>query len=363
MIVCPRCSRHNKDHYKFCLGCGADLSKVMPVGEMPEAADSPAKSTGRHSQVKQPGAVATSAAKPEPPAAQAAPAAQAPTAAARPSPAPAAALKYKSEPPKPLVKSAPLSAKAEGGENAATITCPKCGTVSPENFKFCPDCGFSFVGAAAPGVRLAQAQLVLIENNGAEGGSWPLSSAGTVLGRELGGALADDSYLSPRHCLITPGKGRFLVKDLGSLNGTFFRIDAGRDFPLKSGLRFRIGQEVIRYESLRVMTPPGDVAFLGSPSAGLVGRVQLVLGPNTTGNAFCVGENGISLGREMGDVLFPEDGYVSGLHCRIQMAKERAVITDLNSSNGTFVEISGEVELPTGVILLVGQHLCRIDCP
>ena len=27
MIVCPRCSKDNQDHYKFCLGCGAELPR------------------------------------------------------------------------------------------------------------------------------------------------------------------------------------------------------------------------------------------------------------------------------------------------------------------------------------------------
>ena len=26
MIVCPNCSRENEDHYKFCLGCGTELT-------------------------------------------------------------------------------------------------------------------------------------------------------------------------------------------------------------------------------------------------------------------------------------------------------------------------------------------------
>ena len=28
MIICPNCSRENEDHYKFCLGCGTELSKA-----------------------------------------------------------------------------------------------------------------------------------------------------------------------------------------------------------------------------------------------------------------------------------------------------------------------------------------------
>ncbi|HXN33573.1 MAG TPA: zinc-ribbon domain-containing protein, partial [Polyangiaceae bacterium] len=27
MITCPKCSKDNQDHYKFCLGCGAELPR------------------------------------------------------------------------------------------------------------------------------------------------------------------------------------------------------------------------------------------------------------------------------------------------------------------------------------------------
>ena len=35
MIGCPRCSKENQDHYKFCLGCGAELtSPAKPGGDI-----------------------------------------------------------------------------------------------------------------------------------------------------------------------------------------------------------------------------------------------------------------------------------------------------------------------------------------
>ncbi len=30
-VPCPRCGRENQKHYRFCLGCGADLSVVQPA--------------------------------------------------------------------------------------------------------------------------------------------------------------------------------------------------------------------------------------------------------------------------------------------------------------------------------------------
>ena len=32
MTVCNRCGKENQDHYKFCLGCGAELTAAKPAG-------------------------------------------------------------------------------------------------------------------------------------------------------------------------------------------------------------------------------------------------------------------------------------------------------------------------------------------
>ena len=31
MTVCNRCGKENQDHYKFCLGCGAELTAPKPA--------------------------------------------------------------------------------------------------------------------------------------------------------------------------------------------------------------------------------------------------------------------------------------------------------------------------------------------
>ena len=41
MITCAKCGKENQDHYKFCLGCGAELpreaaAKKFPVGTPPQ---------------------------------------------------------------------------------------------------------------------------------------------------------------------------------------------------------------------------------------------------------------------------------------------------------------------------------------
>ena len=74
-----------------------------------------------------------------------------------------------------------------------------------------------------------------------------------------------------------------------------------------------------------------------------------------------VPETGVHMGRERGDVLFPEDGYVSGLHCRIAHENGKTYLTDLGSSNGTFLRLREELEVRSGEVLLMGQQLFRVS--
>ncbi len=184
-----------------------------------------------------------------------------------------------------------------------------------------------------------------------------------TLGRDTGSIFAGDSYLSPRHATFTRKGHQLSVKDEGSLNGVYLKIKPNEPWPLGLGDIFRIGQEIVRFEELKGQGATADgVERFGSPAKGYIGRLALVIGRDTTGNAFPIPERGVHLGRERGDILFSEDGYVSGLHCRIARAQDGKVyLTDVGSSNGTFVRLGAERTIGRGDILLMGQQLFRID--
>ena len=69
------------------------------------------------------------------------------------------------------------------------------------------------------------------------------------------------------------------------------------------------------------------------------------------------------LGRERGDILFPEDGYVSGTHAQLTLRDGQVYLSDLGSSNGTFFRIRGSRMVASGSLLLMGQQLFRATLP
>ncbi|MFT3768620.1 MAG: FHA domain-containing protein [Minicystis sp.] len=364
MITCPKCFKENQDHYKFCLGCGAELPrdtspKKFAPGTPPHGVQAKAAPPALVDEITSVG-ITTPQARPRP---------------AAPAPAPApAAVAYAPTPPAAAPAPAPAAAPppvAPAAAAAPSILCPQCEHENPPNNKFCASCGFKLARPAAasepappPAVPASPSGIVLtaLRADGSEAGSYELPSGNITVGRDLGAIFAGDSYLSPRHATFSLRGGKLFVRDEGSLNGVYKKLRRDEPVHIRPGDIFRIGQEIVRFEPLAPMAATSDgVERLGSPSKGYIGRIALIIGRDVVGNAFPVPETGLHLGRERGDVLFPEDGYVSGLHCRLAWQNGQLFLTDLGSSNGSFIRLQAETDVVNGDILLMGQQLFRVN--
>lgn len=328
MITCPACSKQNQDHYRFCLGCGAELPR---------------------------GAAAKPDSTPPPEVAEEATSVGGPPAEAAEEPAAAAA---------PAAAEAPAEAAGPPG------TCPECGHVNAPTNRFCATCGYR-LDQVAPAAEAAQptkvaegtpaAVLIALDPEGNEVGRHSLPAGESMVGRNTGGVFSSDAFLSPDHARLVAADGKVKITDLGSLNGTYRKLIADQSEGIESGQRFRVGQELLQFDALSPDELDGDgVARQGSDLEGVIGTIALIVGRETAQPTHPFPERGLNLGRERGDVLFAEDGYVSGLHCQLSYEDGSVTVTDLGSSNGTFVQLLGEVELNNGDMLLMGQQLFRV---
>jgi hypothetical protein len=124
---------------------------------------------------------------------------------------------------------------------------------------------------------------------------------------------------------------------------------------------FRIGQELLRFDMISPPAPLEDgTEIIGTPNPGYWGRVSVIVGRDVDGPAFPLYDRSIVLGRERGDILFPEDGYVSGTHAQLTLKEGVVHLSDLGSSNGTFFRIRGSRVLKSGSLVLMGQQLFRV---
>lgn len=114
MIICPKCTKENQDHYKFCLGCGAELPR-----------DAAPKKFAAQSNTPPHGVPAVKVA---PAAAPAAPAGH------------AIADEGTSQGQGP---------NGGAGGDTPPVICPQCSHPNPSTNKFCASCGFKLATAAA----------------------------------------------------------------------------------------------------------------------------------------------------------------------------------------------------------------------
>jgi pSer/pThr/pTyr-binding forkhead associated (FHA) protein len=385
LITCKSCGKENQDHYKFCLGCGGKLEVASAGTPGPVAA---AGYENARTVLPPAGTMAAGELQ-----------AEANRLAPKPkggipwgdSPKMPPAMAPFNLPPNPLATSGgprvptsptgtpALEAVSPPAIAPAGTTCPTCGKAVQPGFAFCGSCGTRLAkapstqgaalgvqktmygaGMAPAPVAAPRGRLVLIRPDGTEGGTHPLHDGETLIGRGQGALFEADAYLSPRHAEFMAGPSGLTVRDLRSLNGVFLKISG--DEALESGDIFRLGQELLRFEVISPPQPLEDgTEIMGTPNPGFWGRLSVIVGRDVDGSAFPLFGDAIVLGRERGDILFPEDGYVSGTHARISLVEGQVILSDLGSSNGTFLRLRHERTIPNGSFILMGQQLFRVE--
>jgi len=241
----------------------------------------------------------------------------------------------------------------------------------PPGFRFCGSCGHRMDEASQPvsAPHLAppvmappqpKVTLTLIRPDGSEGGVFELQRGDNKIGRTFAPIFENDGYLSPTHAEIIVAQTSAVVRDLGSLNGVFVKMTEEEE--ITPGQVFRIGQELLRFDLVTPPEPmPDGTEVMGSPNPGFWGKITVIIGKDVDGSAFPLLGDSITLGRERGEINFPDDGYVSGLHARVSTRDSKVYLADLGSSNGTFYKIAGERTLVNDSFVLLGQQLFRLN--
>lgn len=160
-----------------------------------------------------------------------------------------AALPLQAEPAveaKPDKPSSPTPSAEVAGEVVTPVS-PSgpcgCDQDAPNDGRFCVMCGSKVIGDV-PRYRLS------CKSDGVET-SVELGDKPVVIGKADGCdlTLPADDYVSRRHARFTPSDGGVLLEDLGSSNGTYWRIP--QPVTLKPGDEVLIGASVLRLEEIK----------------------------------------------------------------------------------------------------------------
>src|SRR6185503_14801635 len=197
MTVCNRCGKENQDHYKFCLGCGAELTAPKPAsgggdmgmmktmmqepGQQSPMAGAPLGGGPRGPSSGMPGQppMGGRSMPGMPPSGPLGAGAMPPPMAPPPMGPPPGVPAYSGFPP-------PGGAPAMAG---GMRRCPSCGSDVPPTFRFCGTCGFRMDEQSAAGPlpsapspmaapmmapQRSRLSMTLIRPDGTEGGTHDL---------------------------------------------------------------------------------------------------------------------------------------------------------------------------------------------
>jgi pSer/pThr/pTyr-binding forkhead associated (FHA) protein len=293
------------------------------------------------------------------------------------------------------------------GPSGGSVSCPRCGSPNTSGFAFCQQCGMKLGGApggGGPGVDAyggtiaatgpdAQAvrgaamgapppqalgnaptpaaqptwgQAVSVNRDGSDGERFPLGAEYVVFGRAGADVAFDqDRFLARQHArLERTGDGARIVP-LDQVNGVFRKLDAPVE--LTDGMIVLMGREVLRYEKVDADEKSGEplvrhgVALFGSPPREPWGRLLQLLPSGGVRDVRHLFDEEVVLGREEGDIVFSDDAFMSRKHAQIAWDGQRAMLSDLGSSNGTFVRLAGTAPVKHGDHLRMGDQLFRIE--
>jgi pSer/pThr/pTyr-binding forkhead associated (FHA) protein len=99
-------------------------------------------------------------------------------------------------------------------------------------------------GSPNPGYT---ARVVQLLEGGGDGDVYPLHPGDNLVGRGTGDvSFPHDGYVSSKHATITVGEGSLAVKDLGSANGTFVRVNG--QAAVTAGDLLLVGEQILRID-------------------------------------------------------------------------------------------------------------------
>lgn len=219
---------------------------------------------------------------------------------------------------------------------------------------------------ASTAARPAWGSLVSINQDGSEGARHGLHGDWAHVGRsDAEISFPDDRLLALRHARIERSPSAPRVVPLDTLNGVYRRI--GEPTPLVSGAIFLAGREVFRFELVdedeRIAAPlvRHGVALFGSPPREPWGRIYQLLASGGVRDVRHLAGPAAIIGREEGDIVLRDDAFLSRRHASLSWRDGRCLLEDLDSSNGTFVRLTGPHPVRSGDQLRMGDQLFRVE--
>jgi pSer/pThr/pTyr-binding forkhead associated (FHA) protein len=208
-------------------------------------------------------------------------------------------------------------------------------------------------------------RLVVVHRDGTDGITYNLLGDQIDIGRAEGDLLFEDPHLAPRHARIVASLTGRVLTPLETRNGVYVRLRGPVD--LQDGDYLLMGKQVLRFETVtepernvRPAIEHGVVVF-GTPVRPPWARLRQITPAGVGRDIFHLTRPDMVLGREIGDIIFSEDEFMSRRHAQVSYRNGRGHLEDLGSSNGTFLRLRGPHGLASGDLIRLGDELLRFE--
>ena len=230
--------------------------------------------------------------------------------------------------------------------------CPYCGRANDPGAQFCMDCGKPMGKSTGRTAAAASA------GGGGEGGAVTAAGAAPATRVVARPARAHDQG-EPISCPFCGGRASGLQPFCPHCGRRLTAPGSGPNCPrcaspVEPGLKF--------------------CATCGAPLADLAAARRGLSGPSRAGATIALvllddlgnpvqrferNAPDTTIGRQDGDIRFPEDVFLSPLHAKLSWEQDTLVVRDLGSRNGTWVFLEEAHRLLDGDLLLIGSQVIR----
>jgi pSer/pThr/pTyr-binding forkhead associated (FHA) protein len=98
-----------------------------------------------------------------------------------------------------------------------------------------------------------------------------------------------------------------------------------------------------------------------APTQPLRGQVVVIQRDGSEGSVYALDSGYTDVGSRDGEIVLPDDPYLSPRHARIERRGDTFVLRDLGSLNGIYVRLREPIELTDGAMFLIGQQVLRFE--
>jgi pSer/pThr/pTyr-binding forkhead associated (FHA) protein len=132
------------------------------------------------------------------------------------------------------------------------------------------------------------------------------------------------------------------------------RVVVAQDFNVET----RVGPRQPEGETAK---PGRSTLFFGGAAQAARAKLTLIRGDGEDGVSFTLAGTDHLAGRGECPISFPDDPYLSPIHCNFRYSKNTLVVRDEGSLNGVFVRITGSVRIEAGSTVLVGEQVLSVS--